>query len=222
MTERRLIDLSHPVEHGMVTYPGLPGPEITDHLTREASEASYGPGTAFHIGRISMVANTGTYIDSPFHRFPDGADLAGLSLDRLTDLDGLSLRFAPSDRRGIDVEDLEGHDVSGRAVLIDTGWDRNWRTPEYGVDAPFVTEAATQWLVDHGAVMVGIDSVNIDDMGDTTRPAHTGLLAAGIAIVEHMCGLDQLPDDGFRFHAAPPAVVAFGTFPVRAYAIVGA
>lgn len=215
---RSIVDLSHSISEGMVTYPGLPGPEFSDHLTRAAAEVAYGPGTTFHIGRISMVANTGTYIDSPFHRYADGADLAGLPLDRLVDLDGVCIAASG---RAVDVDQLAAHQVAGRAVLIRTGWDAHWGTGRYGVDAPFLTGAATEWLVEGGAALVGIDSVNIDDMGDPARPAHTGLLGAGIAIVEHLCGLAQLPVSGFKFHAAPPAVERFGTFPVRAYAIVG-
>ncbi len=219
-TARRLVDVSHRIAHGMITYPGLPGPEIADHLTRDAAEHAYGPGVRFHIGRISMVANTGTYLDSPFHRFDGGADLADLPLERLAALDGLVVRLSGSRTRAIDVGQLVPYDVAGRAVLLHTGWDRHWGTPAYGTDAPFVTAAATRWLVDHGAALVGIDSVNIDDVADRTRPAHTGLLAAGIPIVEHLCHLDALPPTGFTFHAAPPAVEAFGTFPVRAYAVI--
>jgi kynurenine formamidase len=215
---RRLIDLSHPIRDGMITYPGLPAPEISDHLTREAAEASYGPGTTFHIGRISMVANTGTYLDSPFHRFADGDDLAQLPLSKLVDLEGLCVDLG--DASALTPEHLEPHDVAGKALLVRTGWDRHWETPAYAVDAPFVSAAATEWLVRAGVVLVGIDSINIDDMSDTTRPAHTGLRAAGIPIIEHMCGLDQLPETGFRLHAAPPRVERFGTFPVRVYAIV--
>jgi kynurenine formamidase len=218
---RRVVDLSHAIRHGMITYPGLPGPEIADHLTRDAAEHAYGPGVRFQIGRISMVANTGTYLDSPFHRFDGAADLAGLSVERLAALDGVLIRLTGARTRAIDVAALVPYDVTGRAVLLHTGWDRHWGTPAYGVDAPFVTAAATRWLVDHGAALVGIDSVNIDDMADRTRPAHTGLLAAGIPIVEHLCRLDQLPTRGFAFHAAPPAVEQLGTFPVRAYAVIG-
>jgi len=214
----RLIELSHEIEHGMTSYPGLPGPEMTQHLTREAAEALFGPGIRFRIDQISMVANTGTYLDSPFHRFDDGADLAALALERLAALDGVVVRV--SDRRAIDASDLAPHDVAGRAVLVHTGWERQWRTPAYGVDAPYLTRAATEWLVDHGAALVGIDSVNIDDMADRTRPVHTGLLGAGIPIVEHLCGLDQLPVTGFSFHAAQPRIARFGTFPVRAYAVI--
>lgn len=216
----RLIELSHAIEHGMTSYPGLPGPEITQHLTREAAEVVFGPGVRFQIDRISMVANTGTYLDSPFHRFDDGADLAALALERLAALDGVVVRVTGSDRRAIDASELAPYDVAGRAVLIHTGWERQWRTPAYGVDAPFLTQAATAWLVEHGAALVGIDSVNIDDMADRARPVHTGLLGAGIPIVEHLRGLDQLPVTGFRFHAAPPRIERFGTFPVRAYAVI--
>jgi len=218
---RRLVDVSHPISHGMVTYPGLPGPEIADHLTRDAAERAYGPGVRFQIGRISMIANTGTYLDSPFHRFDGGVDLAGLPLEKLAALDGVLVRLSGSRTRAIDVAELAPYDVAGRAVLLHTGWDRHWGTPAYGVDAPFLTAAATQWLVAQGAALVGIDSINIDDVDDRSRPAHTGLLGAGIPIVEHLCRLSELPVSGFAFHAAPPAVEQFGTFPVRAYAVIG-
>ncbi|HSJ43825.1 MAG TPA: cyclase family protein [Euzebyales bacterium] len=218
---RRLVDLSHPIAEGMTTYPGLPGPELSDHLTRDAAEAQYGPGVTFHVGRISMVANTGTYVDSPWHRYPDDADLAGLRLDQIADLDGLVLDVASSGRRAVDVDDLRGLDVGGRALLVHTGWDRHWRTPAYGVDARFVTRQSAEWLVDQNAALVGIDSVNIDDMEDPSRPAHSLLLAADIPVVEHLRGLGQLPGAGFRFHAVPAPVERFGTFPVRAYAVVG-
>lgn len=222
VAERRLVELSHPIRDGMVTYPGLPGPEITEHLGRAAAEEAYGPGVTFHIGRISMVANTGTYLDSPFHRYADGADLSGTTLDRLVDLEGVVVRMAGSPDRGVDATHLAPYDVAGRAVLVHTGWDQHWGSPAYGLANPFLTAAGATWLVEQGATLVGIDSVNIDDVDDRTRPAHSILLRAGIPIVEHLRGLDQLPQQGFRFAAAPPAVAGLGTFPVRAYAIVDA
>jgi len=218
---RRVIDVSHAIAAGMITYPGMPGPEIVEHLSRDAAEHAYGPGVRFHIGRISMVANTGTYVDSPFHRFDDGADLARLPLARLAAIDGVVIRLTGSRARAIGAAELAAYDVAGKAVLLHTGWDRHWGTAAYGVEAPFVTAEATRWLVSHGAALVGIDAVNIDDIGDRTRPAHTGLLAAGIPIVEHLCRLGELPASGFAFHAAPPAVEQMGTFPVRAYAVIG-
>jgi arylformamidase len=217
----RLVELSHPIHEGMVTYPGLPGPEITEHLGREASERSYGAGVTFQIGRISMVANTGTYLDSPFHRFADGADLSALPLHRLAHLEGVVLRMGGRGR-AVKPAHLAGLAVKDRAVLIHTGRDVDFGTNRYGVESPFLGAAATRWLVAQGAALVGIDAINIDDLGDRSRPAHTGLLAAGIPIVEHLCGLGQLPEQGFRFHAAPPRVQGFGTFPVRAYAIIPA
>ncbi|HSR99000.1 MAG TPA: cyclase family protein [Kofleriaceae bacterium] len=218
---RRVIDVSHTIAHGLVTYPGLPAPEIVEHLSRDASERSYGPGVRFHIGRISMVANTGTYIDSPFHRFDDGVDLARLPIERFAALDGVLVPLTGARGRAIGPDELAPYEVAGRAVLLCTGWDRHWDTPSYAVEAPFLSAEGTRWLVEHGATLVGIDSINIDDMADRSRPAHTGLLGAGIPIVEHLCRLDQLPATGFTFHAAPPAVEQFGTFPVRAYAVVG-
>jgi arylformamidase len=219
MERRRLIELSHQIHDGLVTYPGLPGPEISDHFPREDSPARYGPGTEFQIGRISMVANTGTYLDSPFHRFAGGIDMAGLPLQRVADLDGVVVRI-DAGRRAIDLDVFASLDVAGRAVLVHTGWDRHWATERYGTGNPFLTPAAADWLVEQQAGLVGIDSVNIDDTSGPERPVHTALLAAGIPIVEHLCGLDQLPASGFRFHAAPPQVVGIGSFPVRAYAVL--
>jgi kynurenine formamidase len=218
----RAIDLSHPITDGMITYPGLPGPVISEHLTRRDSRGSYAPGTEFSIGRISMVANTGTYVDSPFHRFADGADLAALPLDRLTDLDGVVVRVTGAAGRAIDRPVLLPYDVAGRAVLIHTGWDRHFGTERYGSGHPYLTAAAAAWLAEQGAALVGIDSLNVDDTADGARPAHTALLAAGIPIVEHLRGLEALPPSGFRFHAVPPAVAGMGSFPVRAYALVAA
>lgn len=202
----------------MVTYPGLPGPVITSQMTREDSRKHYDPGTEFDIGRIELVANTGTYLDTPFHRFADGYDLAGLILGRVADLPGICIE-TPSQEIGADA--FTGLEVAGCAVLFRTGWDSHWRTEEYGSpDHPYLTEAASAFLVEAGAALVGIDSVNIDDTRGGTRPVHTGLLAAGIPIVEHLTGLDHLVGRSFRFFAVPAAVKGLGTFPVRAFAIV--
>jgi kynurenine formamidase len=212
-----LVDLSHAIEHGMTTYPGLPGPLICDYLSREASRAKYAPGVEFQIGKIDMVANTGTYLDSPFHRYADGKDLAALPLERLAGLDAVVVRIRPDAPRAIGWAAFERLDVRGRAVLVSTGWDRHWRTERYGQDNPFLTAAACERLRDAGAQLVGIDSVNIDDLDDTARPAHSILLGAEIPIVEHLCNLGTLPATGIRFSAVPPKVVGFGTFPVRAF-----
>ncbi len=225
MTQHRLIELSHPIRAGMVTLPGLPGPEISLHLSREASTKSYAEGTTFEIGRISMVANTGTYLDAPLHRFADGHDLSQLPLETLADLETVVVRVAGSAVRAIDVETLVSHelspdDVRGRAVLLHTGDAARFGTPEYVVDPAYLTRAGADWLVAQGAALVGIDAANIDDMTDGQRPAHTQLLAAGIPIVEHLRGLEQLPPRGARFTAVPPLVEGFGTFPVRAFAAV--
>lgn len=217
----RLIDLSHTVEQGMITYKGLPAPVICDFLSREDSKAHYAPGTQFHIGKIEMVANTGTYVDSPFHRFEHGKDLADLPLESLANLPGLVVRWSLDRGRRIDLHEFHGKDVKGKAVLVATGWDRHWRTDQYFEGHPFLTKAAADYLADHGAVLVGIDSLNIDDIVDGTRPVHTRLLGAEIPVCEHLCGLNALPESGFRFYAVPVKVRAFGTFPVRAFARVG-
>ena len=215
----RLIDLSHTIEHGMITYKGLPGPVISDYWTREASEAHYEQGTSFHIGRIDMVANTSTYIDSPFHRYADGKDLSELALDSVAHLDGMVFH-ADRAERSIDKNLFGDADVTAKAVLIHTGWDRYWATEKYFEGHPFLTRDAAEHLRDCGAALVGIDSLNIDDTSDGQRPAHSILLRADIPIVEHLCNLSDLPDSGFAFYAVPLKVKKFGTFPVRAFAVV--
>jgi arylformamidase len=214
----RFIDLSHTIESGMVTYKGLPAPLICDHLSREQSRSIYAPGTEFQIGRIDMVSNTGTYLDTPFHRFADGIDLSGLALESIADLPGMVVRIGVSDSRAIDRAQFGAVEVRGRAVLVNTGWDRHWRTDRYFEGFPFLTEQAAIHLRDAGAILVGIDSHNIDDTTGGTRPVHTTLLRAGIPIVEHMTNLGALPLRGFRFTAVPPKVSGMGTFPVRAHA----
>lgn len=217
---RKLVDVSHEIEAGMTTYPGLPAPAISDYLSRAASPGRYSAGTTFQIGRIEMIANTGTYVDAPFHRFAEGGDLASLPLERLADLEGLVIDATDRSSRAIDVDRFCDLDLKNRAVLIHTGWDVHWRTERYGNEAPFLTRAAAEFLVGAEAALVGIDSVNIDDIGDGQRPAHTLLLGAGIPIAEHLCNLNQLPSSGFRFHAVPVKFRGVGTFPVRAYAVI--
>lgn len=215
----RIVDLSHTVEDGMITYRGLPAPVVCDFLSREASRPHYAAGTTFHIGRIEMVANTGTYVDAPFHRHADGRDLSELPLESLTELPGVVAR-APAGERRLGPALFEGLELRGRAVLVATGWDRHWRTDRYFEGHPYLTRDAALYLRDAGAALVGIDSLNIDDTDDGERPAHTILLGADVPIAEHLCRLDRLPDSAFRFHAAPVKVKRFGTFPVRAYAVL--
>lgn len=216
MAKKRLVDLSHVIEDGLVTYKGLPAPHICDFWTREHSAQFYDDGSSFQIGRIDMVANTGTYLDAPFHRYEDGADLAALDLARLAGLPGLVVR---SDQMAVDAGSFEGRDVAGKAVLVHTGWDRHWRADTYFEGHPFLTEAAARLLVERGAKLVGIDSYNIDDTSTRARPVHTILLGAGILICEHMTNLAALPEEGFAFTAAPPRIAGMGTFPVRAFAV---
>lgn len=216
-----LVDLSHDVVHGMTTYRGLPGPVISDHLSREASRGRYAPGTEFQIGRIEMVSNTGTYLDTPFHRYADGMDLSGLPLAAVADVPGLVVRAPHARARAVTPDLFRGLDVAGKAVLVHTGWDAHWGTERYGEGSPYLTEAAAQLLADAGARLVGIDAHNIDSTEGGDRPVHTLLLARQIPIVEHLCNLAALPDAGFRFFAVPPRVKGMGTFPVRAFAIVG-
>lgn len=218
-----IVDLSHTIRAGLVTYPGLPAPSISPHLTREASRDVYAAGTEFAMDTITMVGNTGTYLDSPFHRFADGADLAGLDLSTLVDLPALVVHRRDSAARNVEIAELPADIPAGSAVLINTGWDRYFGQPAYGTDAPFLTEQAAHYLVDCAVALVGIDSVNIDDTSPAAegrRPVHTTLLGSGIHVVEHLTNLAVLPAFGARFTAAPPRIEGFGTFPVRAYATV--
>ena len=214
----RLVDVSHEVAHGLVTYRGLPAPVVCDYLTREASRAIYAAGTEFHIGKIEMVANTGTYLDAPFHRYPDGQDVAQLDLASVADLDAVVLDAAGV--RAIDADVFAPHELRGKAVLVRTGWDAHWDTEQYFTGHPFLTRAAAEHLVAAGARLVGIDSLNIDDTVDLTRPVHSLLLRAGIPIVEHLCNLAALPARGFKFFAVPVKVAGMGTFPVRAFGLI--
>ena len=214
-----LIDVSHVIEHGMITYRGLPAPLICDFLSREQSRAHYALGTEFQIGKIEMVANTGTYLDSPFHRFAHGKDLSQLPLERLANLACVVIRVNRARGRDVGPADFKGRDLRGKAVLIHTGWDEHWRTDQYFEDHPFLTGEAANFLRQAGATLVGIDSLNIDDTADLSRPVHTALLGAEIPIVEHLRGLDHLPDQYFRFFAVPVKVQGMGTFPVRAFGL---
>jgi len=224
-TPRRLVDLSHEIFDGLVTYPGLPAPVICDHLSRAASRSHYAPGTEFQIGRIEMVANTGTYLDTPAHRFEGRSDLAGIALHQVADLAGLLVDATALPGRAIDAAALEGalrgQALRGTAVLVRTGWDRHFGTPAYGHGHPFLTGEAARFLAAAGVAVVGIDSLNIDDTADGARPVHTALLGVGTYVVEHLTGLGALPPAGFRFFAVPPRVKGMGTFPVRAFALVG-
>ena len=216
----RLVDLSHLIVEGMTTYKDFPGPHICDFWTREASAAFYDDGSSFQIGRIDMIANTGTYLDAPFHRYADGADLAGLGLEQLAGLPGIIVRQPWESGLMVDTARFEGLDIEGKAVLVHTGWDRHWGTDAYFDDHPFLTAEAAQLLLNRGARLVGIDSHNIDDTRTKSRPVHSTLLAAGILICEHMTNLGALPDEGFTFTAAPPKIEGMGTFPVRAFALL--
>ena len=218
----RLVDLSHEVGDGVVTYPGLPAPVIDDHLSFDDSRDHYAAGTEFRIGRIQMVANTGTYLDTPAHRYREGFDLAELPLASVADLPGRVVE-ATGPGGAVDADAFSDVDVAGAAVLVRTGWDRHWNTDRYGVDHPFLTASAAATLVERGAALVGIDSVNIDDTsaGRGERPVHSQLLAAGIPVLEHLCHLDALAGAAFRVFAVPPKVRGMATFPVRAFALVG-
>jgi arylformamidase len=215
----RFIDLSHTITHGMVTYRGLPGPIICDFLSREASRQNYEGGAEFQIGRIDMVSNTGTYVDCPFHRYAHGKDLSEIPLERFVGLPGVIVHIAHQERIEIRESDFDAADVKGNAVLVHTGWSERWSTPGYFENHPFLTQQAAACLRDRGALLVGIDSHNIDDTRTrNSRPVHTTLLGSEILIVEHLRGLDLLRGKRFRFSAVPPKLNGVGTFPVRAFA----
>lgn len=218
-SQRRCVDLSHAIEADMITYRGLPAPLICDFMSREESRAIYEPGTEFQIDKIEMVGNTGTYMDSPFHRYHDRADLADLQLSRLVDVDCVVIRIR-SQNRSIDAAAFSDIDVRGKAVLVHTGWDAHWRTDQYFEDHPHLTESAALYLAERDVALVGIDSLNIDSTSTGARPVHSCLLGRDIPIVEHLCNLAELPETGSRFSAAPMPVRKMGSFPVRAYALL--
>lgn len=215
----RHIDLSHRITDGMDTYPGLPGPVIGTHLSREAAEEAYGPGITFHIGMIEICTNTGTYLDVPFHRYADGHDLSELPLRRVAGVPAVCL-----DAGGATAIDLTAHELldglAGHAVLVRTGHSAHFGTPAYATDHPYLTASSAEALVRADVACVGIDSLNIDSTADGNRPVHSTLLGADIPIVEHLTNLEALPADGFTFTAVPPRIVGAGTFTVRAFATV--
>ncbi len=214
-----LIDVSHSVEHGMITYKGLPAPIICDYLSREASQTHYQDGTSFQIGTVTMPSNTGTYVDVPFHRYEDGKDLSEFQLNRLANLDAVKIDIAES-VKSIEIEHLENFDLKNKAVLLNTGWSKHWRTDGYFENHPFVSEAAANYLKKQAVIFVGIDSHNIDDTSANNRPCHSILLAEDIPICEHMTNLSELPESGFKFFAVPVKMKGMGTFPVRAFGLV--
>jgi arylformamidase len=212
------IDLSHTIEHGLVTYKGLPAPIVCDYLSREDSRKLYQEGTEFQIAKIEMVANTGTYLDCPFHRYENGKDLSEIMLDRLVDLPGIVIRVDHRQTRSITKDHFNNKDVRNKAVLVHTGWEIHWKTDRYYNEHPYLTEGAATFLKEAGVLLVGIDSHNIDDTAGNSRPVHTILLGAEILIVEHLCNLAAIRGEHFRFSALPPKFRGVGTFPVRAIA----
>jgi arylformamidase len=218
MDSRILIDLSHTIEHGLITYKGLPAPVICDYLSRENSRKFYEEGTEFQIGKIEMVTNTGTYLDCPFHRFENGKDLSEVGLECFTDLDAIVIHVPFSEALAITEAHLKDYELGDRAVLIHTGWDTHWNTERYYENHPYLTKDAAEYLRDCNVKLVGIDSHNIDNTTGKSRPVHTTLLGAEILIVEHLCNLNLLPQEGFTFSAIPPKFKGVGTFPVRAMA----
>lgn len=220
VVEDSLIDLSHTIEDGLITYKGLPAPHICDYLSREQSKNNYDGDTSFQIGKIEMVTNTGTYIDCAFHRFADGNDTAQTALKSFAELDAVMIHIPFTETLKITEDHLKNREIRNRAVLIQTGWDKHWNTELYYQDHPYLTEQAAMYLRDCNVKLVGIDSHNIDDTAGRTRPVHTLLLSAGILIVEHLCNLNKLPDHNFKFTAVPPKFKGVGTFPVRAFASI--
>ncbi len=212
------IDLSHVIFDGLVTYKGLPAPIICDYLSREASRERYAPGTEFQIGKIELVSNTGTYVDCPFHRYEDGKDLSEVTIESFTDLGGIVIQADYHNGLAIDTSFFKNKELRNRAVLVHTGWDEHWNTDQYFENHPFLTEDAATYLRDSGVKLVGIDAMNIDDTRGNSRPVHSTLLRAEILISEHLCNLNNVPDEGFTFTALPPKFKGVGTFPVRAFA----
>jgi len=215
----QLVDLSHTIAAGLVTCPGIPAPSVQPHLRRAESRSHYAEGTEFAIDVITLAGNTGTYLVSPYYRYPDGADLADLELETLVDLQIQLFRLTDVTERGIPASVFYDRALQGTAVLLHTGWDRHFGTPSYATGAPYLSGDGAAYLINAGVVLVGIDSINIDDAETSReRPALSLLLAAGVHVVEHLTNLASVPPTGARFTAVPPRVREFGTFPVRAFA----
>jgi arylformamidase len=214
----RLVDLSHTIEAGLITYKGVPAPIICDYLSRVDSRQQYAAGTEFQIGKLEMVGNTGTYIDCPFHRYADGKDISEVDLSHFAEIQGLVVRVPFTESLAITSEHFKNKNLRQRAVLVHTGWANHWNTELYYEQHPYLTEEAAVFLRDAGVKLVGIDSYNIDNTAPNSRPVHSILLASEILIVEHLCNLENLPEDGFYFNAIPPKIKGMGTFPVRAFA----
>ena len=218
MTHSRLVDLSHTIQDGLVTYPGGYPVGVTAHLTREASQSHYADGTTFQIDRIDMTGPTGTYLDAPFHRHADMTDLAGLPLTSTAGLDGIVVKAPPDG--GLGPELFQGKNITGKAVLVRTGFSDHFGTDRYFQDPPFLTRETAEYLAGNKAALVGVDFMNVDSTNDPARPVHTILLGRNIPIVEHLTNLDQLPDKGFLFFAVPPKVKSMGSITVRAFALI--
>ena len=218
---KKYIDLSHTIDNGLKTYKGLPAPVICDYYSREDSKKNYADGSEFQIARIDMVANTGTYIDCPFHRFEHGEDFNQIKLDRLVNIDAVCIRHDYRNSLEIPLDSVQGIDLRAKAVLFNTSWSKHWNTDAYYENHPYVSTELASYLMEQEVKLVGIDSHNIDDTRFGMRPVHTILLEAGILIVEHLCNLNALPDSGFHFSAVPPKICGVGSFPVRAMATIG-
>ncbi len=216
---KKFIELNHILEDGMMAYPGLPRPMIGAFLDHQASRSRYNDQAEFYFGKVEMVCNLGTYLDSPFHRFPNGADLSQIPLEQVAGVPGVVLHVSVSSDRSITI-DVKPSELKGRAVLIRTGWDKRWGTESYWEPGPYLSEESIDLLIRSKATLVGVDFWNVDNTMDFTRPAHTQLLASNILIVEHLCNLSALPQTGFRFYAVPLRIVRGASFPVRAFAEV--
>ena len=214
---KKFVELSHPIVDGMKAYPGYPSPQIGAYITRDESRARYDGKAEFYIGKVEMVCNVGTYLDSPFHRYANGPDLSRIPLESIAGLDGLVLDGTPTENRSISI-DCNQSDLSGRAVLVRTGWDERWGTDRYWELGPYLSDSTIDVLLRGKVALVGVDFWNIDDVENHSRPAHTRFLAANVPIVEHLANLKSLPRKGFKFYAVPPPIVKGASFPVRAYA----
>ncbi|MFI5341541.1 MAG: cyclase family protein [Candidatus Methylomirabilales bacterium] len=213
----KFVELNHVLEDGMKAYPGLPSPKIGAFLDHEASRSHYDERAEFYLGRVDMVCNLGTYLDSPYHRHRDRADLSQIPLEKVARVPGVVLDAAASPDRSIAL-DCSASQLCGRAALIRTGWDRRWGTDAYWEPGPYLAASFVDLLIRARAILVGVDFWNVDNTEDPSRPAHTRLLAEGILIVEHLCNLSALPRTGFQFSAVPLRIARGASFPVRAFA----
>ena len=208
---KEYIDLNHPLESGMQTYPGLSEVETYDKAPRFSNGAL--------IDGIKMLGIPSTYIDAPYHVDPHGGKVADYKLEQLVNLPIVVIPL-PEGHSFYAKEDIEKYQVRGKTVLLFTGKSRYFGTPEYSKNPPYISTAAAEWLAGQKAALVGIDALLVDNYNQNdTTPVHDVLLKNGVVIAEDMTNLGALAGKDARLTAVPPRA-PLASFPTRIFATV--